>query len=176
MPALQTPTSAFPWRPDVSVFHAADVVPTALILVASTVSGAIEGDAPSLRVAYCEDDSAQFTAEADEIPEAAPELAEVTVFTGKITQLIRLSNEQWRQEGTDVQLSESVRRAVIKRADQAFLAQAAPTPPAAQPSAGLLHVTGLVDGDEVADNLDRLVEEDQSTERCHRLDPSLNGR
>jgi hypothetical protein len=131
---LQTRTSAFRWRPDVSVFHPADVVPTALIMVASTVSGAIEGDEPSLRLAYVEDDEAQFTAEADQIPEAAPELAEVTVYTGMITQLIRVSNGQYRQEGTDVQLSQSAQRAVIKKADEAFSAQPAPTPPNTQPA------------------------------------------
>jgi HK97 family phage major capsid protein len=154
---LTTRTSEYPWPPDISVFHASDAVSTALIMVASTISGAIEGDEPSLRVAFVEDDNAQFTAEATEIPEAAPELAEVVVHTGKITQLVRLSNEQWRQEGTDAQLSESVRRAVVKKADEAFLAQPAPTPPAVQPAPGLLHVSGLVDGGEVADNLDELV-------------------
>jgi len=127
-------------------------------MVASTVSGAIEGDEPSLRVAYVEDDEAQFTAEADQIPEAAPELAEVTVYTGKITQLIRVSNEQYRQEGTDVQLSQSAQRAVIEKADEAFLAQPAPTPPNTQPAPGLLNITGLVSGEEVYGNLDALVD------------------
>ena len=36
---------------------------TALIMQCSTVSGAIEGDEPSLRVAYVEDDNAEFIAE-----------------------------------------------------------------------------------------------------------------
>ncbi len=157
MAVLQTPTSAYPWRPDVSVFHPADVVPQALILVASNVAGSIEGDQPSVRVAYVEDDEAQFTAEADLIPEATPALSEVQIFTGKITQLIRLSNEQYRQQGTDIQLAKSAQRAVIKVADAAFLSQVAPTPPDVQPAAGLLNIAGLVDGGEVGTNLDELV-------------------
>jgi HK97 family phage major capsid protein len=160
MPTLKTPTSAFPWRPDVSVFHAADVVPEALILQCSTVSGAIEGDAPSVRVAYVDDDDALFVAEATAIPEASPDLAEVQVFTGKISQLVRISREQYfnHHEGTPEQLSLSVRRAVVKKADQAFIAQAAPTPPAVQPAAGLLNVDGIVDGGEVSLSLDALVD------------------
>ena len=160
MPTLRTPTSAYPWRPDISVFHPADVVPEALILKCSTISGAIEGDAPSVRVAYVEDDEATFVAEATAIPEASPELAEVTVFTGKISQLVRISREQYfnHQEGTPEQLALSVSRALVKKADQAFINQPEPTPPTVQPAAGLLHIDGVVDGGEVIGNLDALVD------------------
>lgn len=151
-----TSTSAVAWRPDVSIFAPVDVVPDALILKTSLVGAEIEGDAPSLRVAYVDDAAAQFTAEGTEIPEANPGLSEVQVFTGKITQLIRLSAEQYRQTETAQQLSDSVARAIIKKADLAYLTQVAPTPPAVSPPAGLTNVAGVVAGGEVADSLDVL--------------------
>ena len=154
----KTETSAYAWRPDVTVFHAGDVVPDALINVASIVSGAVEGDAPSVRVAYITDDNATFVAESAEIPESEPDLAECVIFTGKISQLIRVSREQFYTEGTSDQLSSSVARALVKKADQAFLAQAAPTPPATNPAAGILNVDGIIDGDEVSTSLDVIVD------------------
>ena len=65
MTTQTTTTAAFPWRPDLSVFGAQDVLPSAAIFVASTVRGRIEGDAPAMRVAYIVDDTAEFVAEGD---------------------------------------------------------------------------------------------------------------
>lgn len=157
---LQTPTSAFPFRPDVPTFHAADVVPEALINLCSTISGVIEGDAPSLRVGYVVDDDADLVPEADDVPESEPELAEVEVYTSRISQLVVVTREQYynHQEGTPEQLSLSVRRALVKKADRLFMSQVAPTPPATQPPAGLLNVDGITEGDEVVENLDPLVD------------------
>lgn len=154
----QTGNSAYPWRPDITTFAAPDVLGEALILQCSTVAGAVEGDAPSVRVAYINDDEATFIAEASEIPEAEPELAESVVFTGKISQLIRVSREQYYHEGTADQLAGSVSRALIRKADIAFLAQAEPTPPATNPAAGILNVAGIVEGDPVTGSLDALVD------------------
>lgn len=158
MATLTTSTSAYPWRPDESVFAAADVVPLALIMATSTVAGTIEGDKPSLRVAYVDDADAEFVAEAAEIDESAPTLAECVVHTGKISQLVKLSTEQFQQEGTAGQLAMSVSRAIVKRADEAYIAQIAPTPPAVAPPPGLLHVDDIVEGDEVENTLDALVD------------------
>lgn len=158
MTTITTPSSAGAWRPDVYTFAPADAVPDAAILQATTVSGSVEGDAPSVRVAYVKDDTAQFTAEAAEIPEADPQLAEVIVHTAKITQLVRVSNEQWTQDQTAGQLSQSVARAVTRRADLALFNETAPVSPAVAPVAGLAHTAGLVDGGAVADNLDALVD------------------
>ena len=127
MVTIQTPTSTFPWRPDVSAFAASDIVPDALVMQCSTIAGEIQGDAPSVRVAYVQDDDAQHSAEAEEIPEAQPGLSEVQVFTTKITQLIRVSREQYNQTGTAEQLSMSARRAIIRKADTSFIAE--PPPP-----------------------------------------------
>lgn len=153
-----TVTSAKGWAPDVNSFVAGQVVPEALILQTSTVAGTVEGDAPVVRVAYVDDAAAQFTAEGDVIPEADPALNEVLVATGKVTQLVRLSREQWQQDGAADQLSQSVRRAVVKKANDAYINQAKPTAPAISPAAGLLNVTGITNGGAVASSLDVLID------------------
>ena len=56
-------------RPDIYTFAPTDAVPDALVLQCSTVAGEIDGDEPVMRVAYVDDDDAQFTAEGDGIPE-----------------------------------------------------------------------------------------------------------
>jgi hypothetical protein len=153
-----TSTAAGAWRPDVYTFAPADVVPDALILQCSTVSGDVEGDEPVLRVAYVDDDQAQFTAEGDPIPEGESVLAEVLVHTAKVTQLVWLSNEQYGQTNTAAQLSASVSRAVTRRANLAFVAEAAPVGPAVAPVAGLVNVADVVEGDDVSGSLDPLVD------------------
>lgn len=137
-------------RPDIYTFAPTDAVPDALVLQCSTVAVEIDGDEPVMRVAYVDDDDAQFTAEGDEIPEGEPALAEVLVHTAKVTQLVRLSNEQYNQTSTASQLAQSVSRAVTRRANLAFMAEAAPTPPAVAPVAGLVNVANVVEGDDVS--------------------------
>lgn len=153
-----TATSAAAWRPDLYEFAPADVIPDAAVLAHSTVVGRVEGDQPVVRCAYVDDDEATITAEGAEIDEAEPTLSEVLVRTSKITQLVRLSREQFGQDGTADQLANSVSRAIIKRADELFFAEPAPTPPATAPAAGLVNVTGVIDGGEVSDNLDALTD------------------
>jgi HK97 family phage major capsid protein len=46
----------------------------------------------------------------------------------------------------------------VKKANQAFLAQVAPTAPAVAPPTGLINTGGIVGGGAVADNLDALVD------------------
>ena len=153
-----TLTSARGWSPDVTGIAPEDAIPDALVLLTSTVAGHVEGDAPAVRVTYVDDAEADFVGEGEDIPEADPDLAEVLVYTGKVAQLIRLSREQWVQDSTSGLLSSSVERAVTKRANLAYLAQVAPTPPAVTPPAGLLNVSGIVNGGAVATNLDALVD------------------
>jgi HK97 family phage major capsid protein len=155
---LTTVTSAKAWAPDVTVFAPTDAVPDALILQCSTVSGDVQGDEPALRVGYVDDDQAQFTAEGTEIPEGEPVLAERLVHTAKVTQLVRLSNEQWSQTNTSAQLAQSVSRAITRRADLAFVAEVAPVAPAVAPVAGLVNVPGIVEGADVSGSLDALVD------------------
>ena len=158
MSTITTPTTSSAWSPDLFTFAPTETVPDALIMQVATVAGSVEGDAPAVRVAYVDDANAQFSAEGESIPEAAPTLSEVAVFTGKVTQLVRLSREQWTQPGVSQQLSESVKRAVVKKADEAFIDQAAPIPPAVTPPAGILNVPGVHAGPELSNNLDALVD------------------
>ncbi|NYI78710.1 phage major capsid protein [Nocardioides panzhihuensis] len=153
-----TTTSAKAWAPD-AYFAASDAVPDALINSTSTIAGDVDGDAPVVRVAYVDDAEAQITPEGDPIPEADPDLAEVLVATIKVTQLLRLSAEQWNQDRAAGMLSESVARAVTKRANLAYLQQPAPVAPAVGPT-GLLNLPGVIDGGEVAGDLDALVDLD----------------
>lgn len=153
-----TRTSDKAWSPDVTAFAPSEAIPDALVLQTSTVVGRIEGDEPAVRVAYVDDATADFVAEAAVIPESDPALSEVLVHTGKVAQLVRLSREQYAQANTPQMLAESVRRAVTKRANLAYIAQATPTAPAVTPPAGLVNVGGIVEGDPVAADLDALVD------------------
>ncbi|QPZ39532.1 phage major capsid protein [Paramicrobacterium chengjingii] len=153
-----TLTSARAWAPDLQAFAPRDVVNDAIIMQASTIAGSVEGDQPAVRVAFVDDAAATFTAEGADIAESDPTLDEVLVYTAKITQLVKLSREQWTQANTATELSESVRRAVTKKANEAFLTQAAPTSPAVTPPAGLINIAGIEDGGAVADDLDGLID------------------
>ncbi|ORA80742.1 major capsid protein [Mycolicibacter kumamotonensis] len=155
---LSTPLTTVAWAQDKFSFGAGDVVPESLILRTSTVSGQIEGDQPSLRVAYVKDDeSATYVAEGGEINDSAPELSEVVIHTRKLARLVSISNEQHRQPETPGQTAQSVARDLIRKADLSYLGEVAPTPPATG-STGLLNTDGLVDGGEVGQNLDGLVD------------------
>ena len=155
--ATTTSTSAVAWRPDVQAFAPDDVIPDALILQASTISGEIDGDAPVVRVAYVDDADADFVDEGADIDESDPDLSEVDVATKKVAQLIKVSREQYNQRGTAGLLSASARRAIIKKGNAAFVAQVAPTPPNVAPPAGLINITGVLDDfDEITANLDPL--------------------
>ncbi|WP_204806302.1 phage major capsid protein [Mycobacterium riyadhense] len=152
MSTLTTSTTAYPWRPDETFFAANEVVPQALILQTSTIAGSVDGDQPAVRVAYVNDtESAGYVAEAAEIPEDDPELAEVVVRTKKISRLVNLSNEQFRQAMTAQQLAESVSRDLVRKADNSYIADVAnPT--------GLLNIVNTVGGTLLFTKLDNLVE------------------
>jgi len=154
-----TTNSAVAWRPDTTAFAPEDVVGDALILQCSTVAGTIDGDAPSVRVAYVTDDEADFQYEAYDIAENEPTLSEVLVQTGKIAMLVRLSNEQWGQQGTAEQLAQSVGRAVVRKADKAFLQQEPPNLPIPAPPIGLVYTPGILNGtDPINASLDALID------------------
>lgn len=153
-----TSTSAKGWSPDITAFAPEDVVPEALIVQTATKSGEVEGDDVAVRVTFVTDDDAEFTAEGATIAEADDELDEVLVFTGKVSKLVKVSREQYGQDNTAGRLSTSVQRAIVKKANSAYLTQVAPTPPAVAPPAGLLNVSGIETGGAVASDLDVLVD------------------
>ncbi|WP_298442827.1 phage major capsid protein [Gordonia sp. (in: high G+C Gram-positive bacteria)] len=158
MAAITTLSSSGAWSPVVHEVAPQDAIPDALILQTSTVAGTVEGDAVAVHCQYVDDATAGFVAEGAAIDEAAPSLSEAVVFTGKIAQLLRLSREQFIQPNASELLSNSVARAVTKAGDLAYLQQAKPTSPAVTPPAGLLNITGIVNGGAVADDLDVLVD------------------
>jgi len=158
MVTATTTTTATAWSPDVQAFAPADVVPDALILTTSTQLGTVEGDAQAVRVAYVDDAAAAVTSEGAEISESDPDFDEVLIYTQKVTQLVKLSREQYGQEGTADGIGASVSRAVTRKANVNYLTQVAPTSPAVTPPAGLLNVSGITAGGAVATNLDILVD------------------
>lgn len=152
---IRTGDAAYGWRPDTTTFAPADTVPDALILQTATVSGEINGDQPSLHVAYVNDAAAaEYVAEGTEIDDEAPGLDEVLVKTKKISRLVSLSNEQFHQDETAAQVATSVARDLVRKADASYLGDdgTSGTP------TGLLHAAGLIDGDPITDNLDALVD------------------
>lgn len=158
MATITTPTTSPAWRPDITVFPPAEVVPDSLILRASTVvTTGLDGDAPVARIAWVEDDEAQFVPEGAEIPEAAPSLSEVVLSTAKVAQLLAVSREQYHQASTAQTLSQSVGRAVRNAGDRAFLNAPAPTGGNIAPQ-GILTAAGSEFETPLVDNLDVLAE------------------
>jgi HK97 family phage major capsid protein len=151
MTLISTITSGDAWSPDGYAFAPSDVVPQALILQTATVAAEIDGDAPSLRVAFVDDaDSAAYVAEGQTITEDDPVLDEVEVKTKKISRLVSLSSEQFRQPQTPQQIAQSVARDLVSKADASYLGDADPV--------GLLNAAGVVDGGAIGTNLDALVD------------------
>ncbi|AKN15685.1 hypothetical protein MHAE_08498 [Mycobacterium haemophilum DSM 44634] len=151
MTARTTSTSAYAWRPDEVFFAANEVVGPALILRTSTIAGTVEGDTPVVRCAYVNDAEAAYVAEAATISESDPGLAEVTVATKKIAQLVKISNEQYRQAQTATQLAQSVSRALIKKADRDYVTSVSNP-------VGLANITGTVEAGTISTDLDGLID------------------
>lgn len=157
MATMATPTSPEAFGLDVQGIAPQSVIPTALIMQATSKAGFVEGDEPAVRVpAINLDASVGFVPEGADIPEADPELAEYVILTGKVAELIKVSREQlWQPSALDV-ISHEIRRSLIAKADWALLQQPAPTAPVQYPPAGLL--SKATDAGEIADNLDALVD------------------
>ncbi len=152
MATKTTPTSPAAWRPDITAYVPGDVVPDALILLAATVVGQIEGDQPAVRVPFVGDDgTVGFVAEGAEIPDANQGFSEVVVTTDKVAALGKYSYETLQQPQAAKMVVESLSRAITTKANQAFLANAS------SPS-GLLNDAGIIDGGAVTTNLDKIVD------------------
>ncbi len=151
MTARTTSTSAYAWRPDETFFAANEVVAPALILQTSTIAGAIEGDAQAVKVAYVEDAEADYYLESASISESDPALSEVVVQVKTIKQLVKVSNQQFRLEQTAAQLSQSVARALIKKADSDYVTSAANP-------VGLANITDTEEAGSLGTDLDGLID------------------
>lgn len=158
MSVFATPDTAKAWHPDVQGISPQDVVPEALIVLTSSQAGFVEGDEPAVRVPYVNmDDDAAFTPEGTDITEAEPDSSEVVIHTGKVAVLAKISREQYSTGNAATLLSDSMRRALIRKANAAYLAQAAPVGPAVTPPAGLLNLSPT-DGGTVALDLDAVAD------------------
>ena len=98
-----------------------------------------------------------FVPEGDDIDEAEPDSSEVLIHTGKVAVLTKISREQWVTGSASSMLSDAVRRALILKANAAYLSQALPTPPATTPPAGLLSQP-LTTGGTVSTDLDAVID------------------
>ncbi|GAB3253347.1 hypothetical protein GCM10027425_12530 [Alteromonas gracilis] len=137
-------------HPDVVRFAADEEIPEALILQVTTRAGSIEGDEPAVRVPWVADDGvAGFVPEGTVIPDHEAAFTETVVRTGKIATLGKFSREQMAQPNAARLIVNAMRRSVVKKANTAFLANAA------DPD-GLLSLAGITDGGDLGDNLDTL--------------------
>lgn len=139
-----------------------DIIPEALIIAATTKAGVVEGDAPAVLVPYVsfDPDDIPFVPEGDVIPEQEPDDTQVAIHTGKVGLIVPVSREQWGQDDAAALISDAAREALVRKANRAFLTQAAPTPPATNPPAGVLNqsVTAGTGDLVTAGNLDALVD------------------
>jgi len=153
-----TTDAAFSWRPDFVATAALDAVPDALVLQTSTVAGRVDGDEPTVRVPYvAADGDAGFVREGAPIPVSSPTLAECVVRTGKVADLNQFSREQFRQAGAAQRIGQSIQRAVVTKANWAYLNQPAPTADG-DPAAGLLNIPDISEILTPVTNLDGLID------------------
>lgn len=148
--AINTSTDLKSLYPD-QTFIASEVMPEALIFRLTTVAGAVEGDAPAVRVPYVATDAAAgFVAEGAQITESDPTLDELIITTDKVAVLTRTSNEAMRNSpGSGSVLSTSLRRAVTVKGNNALLGNVSnPT--------GLATLAGISDGGTLGPNLDAI--------------------
>lgn len=150
-----TLTTAKAWHPDVQGFLPADVVPTALIMQASTVVGSIEGDEPAVRVPFISSMSKPgFVPEGEPIPEGTGVLDEAILRTGKLATIGRFSREQLAQPNATTIIVNAMSRSIIESADAAFLNNAI----SATSPTGILKVAAITNGGNVGTSLDTLVD------------------
>ncbi|RUQ19495.1 phage major capsid protein [Kocuria sp. HSID16901] len=122
-----------------ATFTPADIVPDALINQITTPTVPIEGDQPVVRIPYVtEDPTVGFVPEGTEIPASDTQLSELLVSTRKLAVLQPISREAVSYAGTESIISNSMRRAVTIKADNALLNN--PDNPT-----GLLNITGITD-------------------------------
>ncbi|AKK30633.1 phage major capsid protein [Mycobacterium sp. EPa45] len=155
---FNTTGSAKAFHIDVEGAAPAEIIPNALILNTSTKAGNVKGDEPYVRVPKVDlTDAPDFVAEGDAIEESDPDDDEVLVGTSKIAVLFPVSIEQYQTGQAAELLSNATRRAMTRKANAAYLAQAAPTPPAVRPPAGIIH-QGVTDGGVIGEDLDALID------------------
>ena len=156
MTTIKTTNTPNSFSPDQVAFTPDEAVPEALILRASTVvTRTLDGDAPVARIPWVNDADAQFTAEGEFMEADTPTASEVVVGTAKISQLLRVSREQWHTNPAGSLLSNSTTRAVTRKANEAFISQ--PTAGAVSLT-GIVNTEGIITGEPITTNLDPLAD------------------
>ncbi|MGW5524118.1 phage major capsid family protein [Gordonia sp. NPDC003950] len=154
----KTTNAAF--SPDqVSTFAAQEILGDSLYLTQTTKGGEILGDVPSLRIPVVNDaDAAEFVNEGTAITPEDVGLDEEVIQVRRISRLVKLSDESYGQGNAAGAVADSVKNDLVRRADLALIAQAAPVAPAIAPSVGIVNTPGILDDYEVGADLEPLVQ------------------
>lgn len=138
--------------PDVQHFPAQDIIPEALIMQVTEFGPLVDSDERQVRAPYVADDvEAGFVAEGDDILPQDPTLDELVINTDKIATLTKVSREAYETDGISGLLTNSLRRSVVVKADNAFLKNTS------NPN-GIATTQGIVDGGTIGSDLDKLVD------------------
>lgn len=105
-----------------STFIASDVAPEALILKVTTHGGAIEGDAPVVRVPYVSDLPDVYVLDEGEAGQVSePVFDEILINTQKLMLLSKMSREASLHNVSANLLAQSMGTALTRKANQSFL-------------------------------------------------------
>lgn len=136
-----TLSAAYSFRPD-SIVPVHEAVPTALALDqrVCTLAGAIEGDAPAVRLPVVgKDPEANVAREGETILESAATLSEVVVRTQKVALLTEVSREAYTSAQTAGSITDAARRAVTRKLDNLLITKRTET----TSGPGIAYVHGL---------------------------------
>ena len=148
--------AAFPNR---TAIASGEVVPTALIMTATTIMGQVEGDSPTARIAYVSvDPEAGITPEGEEITASDPTVSQLIIGTQKVSDLTILSNEAARNENARPIFLESLMRSIVAKADRLFLGAPAGDGNTPNKIVGLTNYTGIIDGGNMGTKLDAIID------------------
>jgi len=107
----------------VSDFDPDDVMQTALVQVAATKAGEIEGDTPTVIVPYVRTDPpAAVVAEDNTISTTDGEYDQIEISTSKVAVVTRISNEVANHPNAAARIARAVSRSVTTKADTNFTA------------------------------------------------------
>ena len=109
--------------------NAEEVVPEALLFKITSVLGEVEGDAPRVKIPYIKTDpEVGFVPEGGEISTDEPELDEVEINTGKLAVISTVTNEAAAHKTATDMISQSMRRAIVRKADMALFGNSGASP------------------------------------------------
>lgn len=153
---------------DSNFIPASESLKDALILTQAVKGPVVEGDAPMLRVPFVSDSpEAEIVGEGLAIDEKNPVLSEILIGTKKIGILTVVSREALYADGVSAMLTDDLRTQIRKKADALFLHNVPTTSyaadaenglPAYKEPTGLVNVPGIVDGGNISDSINPLLE------------------